>query len=218
MFDNIWYDKFKPPKIAFDLVDQYMKHRPNDMLSEYCKHIFICRSHKCGSELSKFIDLQTCIRTYEMFSMKVKTVYPSSKFQRKNLATLYNHLGSLYTIIEQRLHAIDSFQNSFEIDNDCHDSLFVIAYCHCFSDPDKAISLFNKYLDSAPKCDRKYYDAYYSLSLIYIIVYGNITKCKGYYWKGKDAEKLQLPFVPPYEPSFKLFVKRLVDSFDKTRP
>lgn len=219
MLDNIWYDKFKPPKIAFDLVDQYMQHRPNDMLSEYCKNIFVCRSHQCGSsEYSKFKDLQTCIRTYEVFAMKVKTIYSSSRiFNRKILATLYNHLGSLYTITEQRLRAIDSFQNSFDIDNDYHDSLFGIAYLQSFSNPDKSIILFHKYLDSAPKCDRKYYDAYYTLSLIFILVYENVTKCKEYYWKGKEAEQMQLPFVPPYDSASKLCLERLVDSIDKTR-
>lgn len=31
MCDNIWYDKFKPPENAPDLIDQYLKHRPDDV-------------------------------------------------------------------------------------------------------------------------------------------------------------------------------------------
>ncbi|CAC5383103.1 unnamed protein product [Mytilus coruscus] len=209
MVDQIWYENFKPPSNAFDLIDQYMQHRPDDILSEYCKNIFFCRSHQSGngSEFSKFKGLQIAIRTYEIFAMKVEKADTTSDIRRQILATLFNCLGSFYTITQQRIRAIDSFEKAYNINNEDLDSLFGVAWWHCSEDPEKAIKLFNQYLDAAPECDKKYYDAFYCLSYIYLSVHKDITKGKEYYCKGLDAEKKQLPCFPPYDTAYKLFAK-----------
>ncbi|CAC5393861.1 unnamed protein product [Mytilus coruscus] len=62
MCDNIWYDKFKPPENAPDLVDRYLIHRQDDILSDFCKHVFVNKSQHSGSEFSKFKHLQIAIR------------------------------------------------------------------------------------------------------------------------------------------------------------
>ncbi|XP_063397479.1 uncharacterized protein LOC134681763 [Mytilus trossulus] len=214
MCDNIWYGKFKPPKHASYLIDQYIKQRPDDMLSEFCKHVFIYESQLSGSEFSKFEHLKIAIRTHEQFAMKVQKAHHSD-IQRKILATLYNNLGSIYTITNQRFRAIDSFQNAYDIDNDDHDSLFGIAWWHRFEDPVKAINLFHKYLDSAPECSKKYYDAYYSLSDIYISIYGNTKEAKMYYRMGLDAEKKQLPFISVYPTASKLGAQKKIERSDR---
>lgn len=44
MSDNIWFVAFKPPKHSLNLVDQYIKHRPYEMLSEYFKTFLSIRN------------------------------------------------------------------------------------------------------------------------------------------------------------------------------
>ncbi|CAG2203967.1 unnamed protein product [Mytilus edulis] len=209
MVDQIWYENFKPPLNAFNFIDQYMQHRPDDILSEYCKKIFVCRSHQSGngSEFSKFKGLQISIRTYEIFAMKVEKADTSSDIRRQILATLFNSLGSYYSITNQRIRAIDSFEKAYNINNEDLESLFGVAWWHRSEDPEKAIKLFHQYLDAAPECDKKYYDAYYSLSYIYFSVYKDITKGTEYYYKGLDAEKKQLPCLKAYDTASKLYAK-----------
>lgn len=108
--------------------------------------------------------------------MQLLKANTTSDIGRKILATLYNRLGSFYTTTLQEIRAIDSFKKSYDFDKDYHDSLFGIAMGYRFINPEKAINFFHKYLDSAPECDKKYYDAYYSLSNIYISKYGNTKK------------------------------------------
>lgn len=110
------------------------------------------------------------IRTYEIFALKVQEAYTTSTNRRQILNTVYTRLGSLYSTTEQKIRAKDSFQKAYDNDHGDHESLFGIAWWLWHDDPAKAIKLIHKYLNSAPECHRKYYDAYYSLSLIYIKV------------------------------------------------
>lgn len=94
MCDNVLYDRFKPPDNTLELVDQYLKHRPDDILSEFCKHIFVTKSHHKGNEFSKFKHVQMAIRTYEIFAMKVQEAKTTSENRCQILNTLYTRLGS----------------------------------------------------------------------------------------------------------------------------
>ncbi|XP_063416956.1 uncharacterized protein LOC134699280 [Mytilus trossulus] len=204
MSDTIWFGEFRPPKNASDLLDQYLKHRPEDVLSEYCKTIFAYRSEideQNESALSKFNHLHIAIRTTEVFAMKVREATTTSNIKHQILSKLYNTLGSFYAITDQGFRAVDSFQKAYDTDNNDYDSLFGVAWWQKEENPDEAINLFHKYLDVAPECDKKYYDAFYSLAVIYLTSKRDIPKFKEYYNKAQDAEKKQLPFYPPYDTS-----------------
>lgn len=108
-------------------------------------------------------------------------------FKCQILATLFNSLGSLYTITQQRVRAINSLKRAYTIDHDDHESLFGVAWWHCRTDTEKRIKLFHQYLNAAPECDKKYHDVYHSLSYLYFWDHKDITKGKEY--KGLDAEK-----------------------------
>ncbi|CAG2203969.1 unnamed protein product [Mytilus edulis] len=110
MCGNVLYDRFKPPDNTPELVDQYLKHRPDDILSEFCKHIFVTKSHHNGSEFSKFKHVQMAIRAYEIFALKVQEANTTSTNRRQILNTVYTRLGSLYSTTEQKIRAKDSFQ------------------------------------------------------------------------------------------------------------
>lgn len=215
MCDTVLYDRLKPPDNTPELVDQYLKHRPDDILSEFCKHIFVYTKSHIGSEFSKFKNVQMAIRIYEIFAMKVQEANTTSEIRRQILNTVYTRLGSLYSTTEQKIRAKDSFQKAYDNDYGDHESLFGIAWWLWHDDPAKAIKLIHKYLNSAPECHRKYYDAYYTLSLIYIKMYRNIEKAKDYFNKGMEAEKKQLPFIPIDETSSKTSAKIDIERLSK---
>ncbi|XP_052074731.1 uncharacterized protein LOC127712378 isoform X2 [Mytilus californianus] len=209
MCENHLYDTNRPPENTYDLIGQYLKQRPDDILSEYFKNIL--EQNRNELLVSKFESLQMSIRTKEILAAKVRRASAHSDIKRQILATLYNRLGSLYTITQQRIRAIDSFQKSYDIDNDQHDSLFGIAYSDRYKHPEKALQLINKYLDAAPECHKKYYDAYYTLAEIYIFFYRNKAKAEEYYRKGLKAEDKQLPFIMHEDTTSKRLAKQLIE-------
>lgn len=209
MCESHLYNSYRPPGDTFDLISQYLTRRPDDILSEYFKNIL---EHNRNELLvSTFESLQISIRSKEILAAKVSKASAKSDLKRQILSTLYNRLGSLYTITQQEVRAMDSFQKSYDIDNDQHDSLFGIAYSQRYKHPEKAVKLFHRYLDAAPDCDKKYFDAYYALAEIYILFYRNKTDAEEYYRMGLNAENKQLPFIMLDDTSSKRIAKQLLE-------
>lgn len=208
MCENHLFDTNKPPDNTYDLICQYLKQRPDDILAEHFK---IMLEHK-RNELSKFDCLKRSIRTKEIFAAKVSRA-SDSEIKGQIIATLYNRLGSLHTITKQKIRAIDSFQKSYDTDNSYYDSMFGLAWCYHYVHPEKSLKLFYEYLDVAPECAKKYFDAYYILVDIYVSFYGNIIKAKECYRKGLHAEDKQLPFLIREDTSSKRFAKRLMEQY-----
>ncbi|CAC5368372.1 unnamed protein product [Mytilus coruscus] len=212
MCENHLYDTNKPPYNTYDLMCQYLKQRPDDILAEYFKNIL---EHKRNElQVSKFECLQMSISTKEILAAKVSRASANSDIKRQILATLYNRLGSLYTITRQTIRAIDSFQKSYDIDNNYYDSLYGIAHNDQSDHPEKALRLFHMYLNSVLECDKKYCDAYYAMADIYISSFGNIAKAKECYKKGLNAEDKQLPFIIRDDTESKRLAHFLIAQFE----
>ncbi|CAC5386835.1 unnamed protein product [Mytilus coruscus] len=212
MCENHLYDTNKPPINTYDLVGQYLIQRPDEILAEYLKYIL---EHKRNELLvSKFKCLQMSIRTKEILAAKVNRDCTNSDIKRQILATLYNRLGSLYIITRRTIHAVDSFQKSYDIDNNYYDSLYGIAHCDQSDYPDKALKLFHKYLGAVPECDKKYCDAYYAMADIYISSFRNIAKAKECYQEGLNAEDKQFPYIIRDETESKRCAQFLIEHFE----
>ncbi|CAC5390662.1 unnamed protein product [Mytilus coruscus] len=196
------FDTFKPTKKTADLIDQYLKLRPNDILTEYFKTTIINNEqpsdYKSQSGYSSGKHLKKLIKMNEQFALKVSKKKSQSEIQRDILIDKYFLLGSLYSITDQEVRALDSFQKSYDLDNSNLDSLYGVAFYHFFRNSDKAESLLKKYLQLAPECDRRYYDAYYTLGLIHL-KRENIKQATEYFNKGVTAEQKQLPCLPAWD-------------------
>lgn len=195
------FGTFKP-QIMSDLIDQYLKIRPNDILTEYLKTVIIFAQHPdvCKSKIdySSVKHLKKLIKMNEEFAFKVSKFKPQNDFRRDLLINLYFLLGSLYSNTDQEVRALDSFQKSYDLDNNNYDSLYGVAFYHFYRNSDKAESLLQKFLQLAPECNKRYNDAFYTLALIYL-KRGNYERFKDYYYKGLEAEKKQLSCLPAWD-------------------
>ncbi|CAG2199359.1 unnamed protein product [Mytilus edulis] len=193
------YDTFRPNQKTVDLIDEYLKLLPNDILTEYFKTILIHKEqpsdYKSQSGYSSGKHLKKLIKMNEQFALKVSKKKPQSIIQRDILIDIHFLLGSLYSITDQEVRALDSFQKSYDLDNSNLDSLYGVAFYHFYRKTDNAESLLKKYLQLAPECDRRYYDAYYTLGLFHL-KRENIKQATEYFYKGVAAEEKQLPCLP----------------------
>ncbi|VDH97848.1 Hypothetical predicted protein [Mytilus galloprovincialis] len=196
------FDTFRPTPKTIDLIDQYLKLRPNDILTEYFKTAIIHKEqpsvYKSQSGYSSGKHLKKLIKMNEQFALKVSKKKHQSEIQRDILIDIFFLLGSLYSITDQEVRALDSFQKSYDLDNSNLDSLYGVAFYNFYRKFDKAESLLKKYLELAPECDKRYYDAYYTLGLIHL-KRDNINQATECYYKGVAAEKKQLPCLPAWD-------------------
>ncbi|VDH97937.1 Hypothetical predicted protein [Mytilus galloprovincialis] len=190
------------PANILDLIDQYLKIRPNDILVEYFRTAIIFSEHpfvsKCKNGYSSVKHLKQLIIMHEELAFKVNKTKPQPEIHRDLLIHLYFLLGSLYSNTDQEVRALDSFQKSYDIDNSNLDSLYAVAFYKYFTKSDKAESMLKKYLQLASQCHKRYYDAFYTLALIELDK-ENIELAKKYYYKGVAAEKKQLPCLPAWD-------------------
>lgn len=134
----------------------------------------------------------------EEFSSKVSKLIPQSDIHRDLLIHLYFLLGSLYSNTDQEVLALDSFQKSYDLDNSNLDSLYGVAFYNFYRKFEKAESLLQKYLQLAPECDRRYYDAYYTLALVHFRR-NKFEQAQNYYYEGVAAEKKCLSWLPAWD-------------------
>lgn len=67
-------------------------------------------------------------------------------------------------------------------------------------DPLKAVRLFDKFFELAPKCDKQYPNALYMLSSLYLTHFHNEKEALRYCNLAEEAErKWRLPFIYPVD-------------------
>jgi len=102
-------------KDTSNLVDQYLKLKPDDFMVEYLKVLFVLMSSPSDHEKSLFSDYERnklAIRTGEIFAHKLKSSKIRTSKRKKVLSELYYYLGSRYVASGQTERALDSFQKS----------------------------------------------------------------------------------------------------------
>ena len=206
-------------KDTSNLVDQYLKLRPNNFIVEYLKVLFVLMSSPSDHEKSLFSDYERnklVIRTGEIFAQKLKSCKIRTFKRKKVLSELYYYLGSRYVVSGQSERALDSFQKSFDLERSNYSALYCIAYCCMNNEPEKAKTLFYQYLEMAPSCDKQFPNAYYMLATLF--VEANIDEALRYCALAEKAENERLPFLQPVRiPQKKMMqtLKAVMSQLDK---
>jgi tetratricopeptide (TPR) repeat protein len=185
-------------KDTSNLVDQYLKLKPDDFMVEYLKVLFGLTCSPSDHEKSLFSDYERnklVIRTGEIFAHKLKSSKIRTSERKKVLSELYYYLGSRYVASCQIERALNSFQKSFDHERSNYCALYGIAYCYMKSEPEKAKTLFYQYLEMAPSCDKKFPNAYYMLATLFVET--NIDEALRYCALAEKAENERLPFLQP---------------------
>jgi tetratricopeptide (TPR) repeat protein len=190
-----------------DLVEDYLKLRPNDILVEY---IYV---KALVTEKSKSLpDYERCkeiIRAFEKFVHKLLP-YKHQNTAKRILIDSYYMLGANYTSTDQYERALDAFEKCYALDETNIAAIYSVAFHNKNKDPEKALQLCNKYLDMAPQCDEKFPNVHYVMGYIYACHLKNIELAKKHYHLGKKAETYRLPFNPPTDFNPKSFLESLL--------
>lgn len=99
-------------KDTSNLVDQYLKLKPNDVIIEYLKVLFVVTSSPSDHEKLLFSDYERnklAIRTGEIFATKLKSSKIRTSKRKKVLSELYYYLESRYVASDQPERELDSF-------------------------------------------------------------------------------------------------------------
>lgn len=203
MCENHLFVVFAPPQISMELLNQYLILRPNDILSEYFKVCFMRKqflltSSNKQSKLSEYKRMRKILSAHEKFALKLERNYSCLNASEETLLKLAVDvnfmLGSHYAITDQNIRALDSFKKSYNYDTTDLTSMYGVAFYQHFFNPNESIRLLNVFLEKAPKCHKRYYDAFYTLSFLYARR-GDLGKAIKCYRLGEQAEGYQLPFL-----------------------
>lgn len=193
MAETIMYQQFHPPPNTFRLLEEYLKRRPNDVFARYFRVAMIF--HEPNPGVPKLEAFKRKIIEGEMLVESIRHL-SSVKEERMVLISTYYLLGSMYKVTAQTERALDSFQKSLDLDPANIASIYGVAINLIdSSDFDGAIKLLHRYLDLAPRCDKKYPNALYQLGQCYILKYQNCQEALKYYKEGLKAEAERLPFI-----------------------
>lgn len=192
MVETIMYDQFHPPANTFALLEEYIKRRPNDVFARYFRVAMIFQKRSPG--VLKIEAIKEKIIEAELLVESIRHLSGIKEERMILISTLYL-LGSMYSVTNQTERALDSFQKSLDLDPSYLPALYGVAMNKMESDVDGAIKLLHKYLDIAPRCDKKYPNALYQLGACYFMRYQNVQEAHKYYRKGLRAEKERLPFI-----------------------
>lgn len=212
MTEQHLFSQFQPPENTTNLINQYLKLRPRDVLTEFCKAILVFNPDLSKYKSENFSDFdfqKTQIVTGEEFIHKRLPYVDLSEVDRAMLISLYYQLGAIYVTTLQQKRALDSFQKCYDLDKTNVSAVYGIAYQYMEKDPDRAISLFLQYTDRAPDCDKQYPNAHYNLALLYLIHYKNKQEAMRYCNLAEKAEKKRLSFIYPVD----IPQKRIVQMF-----
>ncbi|XP_063402246.1 uncharacterized protein LOC134686507 [Mytilus trossulus] len=215
--ENSTFEACQPPENTLCLAEQYLMLRPNDIFAEYVKVIILQRASYNPQNvkknlLSDFESAKLRIKTSEIFASKLRLKMDSHPFQRRILGNVYYHLGANYVCTGQPERALDSFQKTYDLDHTNLDALYGIAYHYIDLDQTKAIRLFLQYINEAPKCDKKYPNAYYLIAYTFHLQ-GNIHEAIRHCSLAEEAEKKRLPFLLPVAIPQKTYMIKLKHSF-----
>ena len=197
-------------KDTSNLVDQYLKLKPDDFMVEYLKVLFILTPSPSDQEKSLFSDYERtklAIRTGELFAAKLKSSKIRTSERKKVLSELYYYLGSRYVASNQPERALDSFQKSFHLQRSNYSVLYGIAYCYREIEPEKSKTLFHQFLEMAPSCDKQFPNAYYMLATLF--AESNIDEALRYCALAEKAENERLPFLQPVQLAEKKMMQTL---------
>lgn len=212
MTEQHLFSQFQPPENTKILINQYLKLRPQDVLTEFCKAILVFNPDLSKYKSEKFSDFdfqKTKIVTGEEFIHQRLPYADLSDVDRAMLISLYYQLGAIYVTTFQPKRALDSFQKCYELDKTNVSALYGIAYQYMEKDPERAIRLFLQYIDRAPECDKQYPNAHYQLALLYLTHYKNKQEAMRYCNLAERAEKKRLSFLYPVD----IPQKRIVQMF-----
>ena len=187
--ENVLISICPPPPYIMDLVSNYIKLRPNDVLAQHLR--VVLKFHRVSSRdiVSKYDEIKEKIVEAELLAEKIRHL-PESNYERMVLIDTYYILGSLYSITDQHERALDSFKKSYNLDPLNHSSLYGVAYSQMESNnSDEAIKLFRKFLDMAPRCDSQYARCLYQLGFCYFTFYKNPKEALKFYELGLKNEK-----------------------------
>lgn len=189
---NIMYAQFYPPSNVFALLEQYIARRPNDIWAQYFKVCMIFNKQRPG--VAKYEAIKEKIVAAELLAEKIRHL-SAIRDERMVLISTYYLLGSMYSVTDQSERSLDSFQKCLDLDPTNIDAIYGLACQKKENDLDEAIKLYHRYLDIAPKCDKKYPNAFYQLGICYLSRYGNQQEALKYYRQGLKAEESRLPFT-----------------------
>ena len=187
-------------KDTSNLVDQYLKLKPDDFMVEYLQLLVVFMCSPSDHEKSLFSDYESnklVIRTGEIFAAKLKSSKIRTPKRKKVRSELYYYLGSRYVASGQTERALDSFQKSFDLQSSNYSAIYGIAYCYKNNEPEKAKTLFYQYLEMAPSCDKQFPNAYYMLATLF--AKANIDEALRYCALAEKAEDERLPFLQPVQ-------------------
>lgn len=202
MCEQHLFSQFRPPEDTTTLINQYLKFRPNDILVEYFKVAFVLKpdvTMYISANFSDFDFQKKIIVTGEEFIHRRQPHAEFSEVDRHMLKSLYYHLGAVYVTTNQEKRALDSFQKCYDLDKTNVSALYGIAHQYFIRDPEKAITLFQQYIDRAPVCDKQYPNAHYMLAFLYIQHYKNRKEAFKYCDLAEKAEEKRLSFLCPVD-------------------
>ena len=194
------YSRFPPPKNTSNLIKQYLKIRPNDVLVQFLKLILTHRRHgREHEQLTEYDFQREWIIAGEKFIHKRQRFVKDSELDRDMLVYLYYILGVTYVISFQKRRSLDSFQKSYDLDPSNVAALYGVAYQYMENDPEKAIRIFREFISKAPECDKQYPNAYYMMAYLYFVHYKNESEAMRLCRLAEQAEEKRLEFLYPVD-------------------
>lgn len=212
MTEQHLFSQFQPPENTSNLINQYLKLRSRDVLTQYFKTILVFNPNLSKYKSENFSDFdfqKTKIVTGEEFIHQRLSYADLSGVDRSMLKSLYYQLGAVYVTTFQVKRALDSFQKCYDLDKTNVSALYGIACQYRKKDPERAIKLLLQFIDRAPDCDKQYPNAHYQLAHLYLEHYKNDQEAMRYCNLAERAEKKRLSFLYPVD----IPQKRMVQMF-----
>ncbi|XP_052762154.1 uncharacterized protein LOC128204757 [Mya arenaria] len=179
-----------------DLLTNYLRFCPKDLLAEYLKIKFEINRSIGDEDVDSSKDYTATknnIRSLELFAHKLE-LYKDLDLEQCILTSTYLHLASLYTVSNQCERAMYLFQLCLDLDPSNVEAMYGIAY-HCWrTDPEKAKELLMKFMDTAHIHEDHSPQVRYLLGIIHMVLGNNVNLAKKYYALGEEAERKKLPF------------------------
>ena len=206
--ENLMFRQFEPPPTTRSLLDQYLKMRPNDIFAAYFQMRLIDTiPERTDRKLMKFIiSLEKLAHKHSTRELTL------TREEKMVLSDVFAILAAEYTVTDQTIRALDSFEQAYHFDEENTNAIYGISFHSMYSDPCRSENLFYKFLEKAPTCNRKYPDVLYELALFYISseTKRDMKKCLRYANLAELYEKHRLPFLPPVESSAKKTILAMV--------
>ncbi|KAK3089247.1 hypothetical protein FSP39_002079 [Pinctada imbricata] len=210
ILENLMIKQFQPPEKTMDLLEQYLQLRPLDFFAEYFKLRLFIREQSSEEKLMK--NIVVC----EVLATKLELRDPTDEVKML-LSEVNGVVAALYTVTKQRPRAIDCFERAINAIEDNTDAIYGVAFNISDTDPIRGEKMLLDFLRKAPKCDKKYPNALYQLSLLYFTLIKSMRKGVRYFELAQLSEKERLPFLPEVDIDAKTLVHNFMALSDKMK-